>query len=159
MGGGQSIPFSPASLAQSAIPVNAQSQLPSTKPAIQSVAQPNQVQIANRNYGGNFIPGFPNPALIPYGLWYNMSGVQTSGQVLATPANFNNIFANASKIGLSPSYLKWKKSADYGDYVDARKYFAWKEACRGQPQNWESYDQWKGQVWNSVQQNAFSNDF
>lgn len=164
MGGMQSVPGCPPCLIPGPNLGGYLNQTGSPQP-LQPIqpAQSNQLSMraANQNYGGNFIPGFMNPALIPYGLWQNMQKTSL-GQTFAnptSPGNFNALLNNASNIGLSPNYLKSKKESDLGDYLDGRKYFAWKQASRGNIKDWDQYGQWKENVWNNIDPNVYITDF
>src|SRR3990172_3027174 len=63
------------------------------------------------------------------------------------------------KSGLNDEYTQWKNGATYDDYVKAKKYFSWKDASRGNTNNWDTYGEWKNAVWKGVSKDMYQGDY
>jgi len=86
------------------------------------------------------------------------------GQANITPARpFQQLSMMPSNLPgngeLNPAYVKWKISAKYSDYMNARKFHTWKDACRGNVTDWKGYAKWRESFWDKLGKDAFYNDF
>lgn len=91
------------------------------------------------------------------------------GQNKTQPMNGGNIpvpkpysqLTNAMPQGaeFNPAYVKWKLTAEYSDYMNARKFHSWKGACGGNLYDRKLYDTWKKSVWDNFSKNDYKDDF
>lgn len=82
-----------------------------------------------------------------------------SPNVTITPAKPQQVPLMPANGQLNPAYIKWKISATCSDYINMRKYFSWKDACKGNVTDWKGYADWRKNVWDNSPKNALNESF